>query len=89
VRAPAGGVVVMAKNLYFTGNTVLLDHGRGVITLYAHLSRLDVRKGRTVRTGDILGLAGATGRVNGPHLHWGAVVLGEKVNPLDLTKVLR
>jgi murein DD-endopeptidase MepM/ murein hydrolase activator NlpD len=88
IHAPAAGRVVLAKNLFFTGNTVLLDHGYGVFTLYGHMSKLKVKKGDLVRTGTVLGLAGMTGRANGPHLHWGAIVHHLKVNPLDLTKVM-
>jgi murein DD-endopeptidase MepM/ murein hydrolase activator NlpD len=86
IRAPAGGKVVMAKSLYYTGNTVLLDHGYGLITLYAHMSKLKVRKGQEVKAGALLGLAGMTGRVNGPHLHWGAILHRVKVNPMELTR---
>jgi murein DD-endopeptidase MepM/ murein hydrolase activator NlpD len=89
LRAPAGGVVVMARNLFFTGNTVILDHGYGVYTVYGHMSRLKVKVGARVKTGDVLGLAGMTGRANGPHLHWGAVIRQEKVNPMDLTRVMK
>lgn len=89
IRAPAAGVVVMSKSLYFTGNTVLLDHGYGVITLYAHMSKLSVRRGQKVKAGAQLGLSGATGRVNGPHLHWGAIINKVKVDPTYLTKVMR
>ena len=79
----------MAKNLYFTGNTVILDHGYGVITLYAHMSVLQVKKGQVVQTGDVLGLSGKTGRVTGPHLHWGAIIQRQKVNPFELTKIMQ
>ncbi|MGZ3688040.1 MAG: M23 family metallopeptidase, partial [Bdellovibrionota bacterium] len=89
IRAAAPGVIVMAKNLYYTGNTVMIDHGYGVITLYAHMSKLKVKKGQLVRSGQLLGLSGMTGRVTGPHLHWQAVIHHVKINPLDLTKVMR
>jgi murein DD-endopeptidase MepM/ murein hydrolase activator NlpD len=89
IHAPAPGIVVLAKNLFFTGNTVLLDHGYGVFTIYGHMSRLKVKKGDRVGSGTILGLAGMTGRANGPHLHWGAVIHRLKVNPLELTKVMQ
>lgn len=89
IRAPASGKVAMAQNLYFTGNTVLLDHGYGVYTLYAHMSRLKVKVGQVVKPKQVLGLAGSTGRVTGPHLHWGAIVNGEKVNPMELVQVLQ
>jgi murein DD-endopeptidase MepM/ murein hydrolase activator NlpD len=89
IRAPANGRVVMAKSLFFTGGTVALDHGFGVITLYAHMSKIQVKVGDMVKTGKQLGLSGKTGRVSGPHLHWQSVIQGVKVNPLDLTNVMR
>jgi murein DD-endopeptidase MepM/ murein hydrolase activator NlpD len=81
------GRVVLAKDLFFTGNTVIVDHGLGVYTLYAHLSRIDVEKGAMVERGELLGLAGATGRVTGPHLHWGARVQNARVDPFTLIKM--
>lgn len=89
VAAPAGGRVVLAARLFLTGNTVIIDHGLGVYTNYAHLSRLKVRRGQLVRVGELVGLAGNTGRSSGPHLHWGAVVHGIKVDPLALTQLWR
>ena len=88
IHAPAGGIVALAKDLFFTGNTVMIDHGYGVVTLYAHMSRLNVKKGDIVKAQDLLGLSGMTGRVSGPHLHWGAIIHKQKVNPMDLTKVM-
>jgi murein DD-endopeptidase MepM/ murein hydrolase activator NlpD len=89
IHAPEGAVVVLAKDLYFTGDTVILDHGHGLFTVYGHMSRLDVKKGQEVKKGDVLGLSGASGRASGPHLHWGAVLLRQKFNPQDLVQVLR
>ncbi|HLE01447.1 MAG TPA: M23 family metallopeptidase [Bdellovibrionota bacterium] len=89
VYASAPGKVVLAKDLFFTGNTVMVDHGYGVLTLYAHLSKIDVTRGQMVDLNTLLGLSGETGRVSGPHLHWQAVVHKMKVNPLDLTKVMK
>jgi murein DD-endopeptidase MepM/ murein hydrolase activator NlpD len=89
IRAAAGGVVVLAHSLFFTGNTVLIDHGYGVLTLYAHMSRIRVKKGQLVKPGQFLGLSGKTGRVSGPHLHWQAIIHKTKVNPLILTQVMR
>ena len=84
VHAPNGGRVVLAQNLYFAGNTVIIDHGLGVFSLLAHLSRIDVQPGTVVARGDVVGQSGATGRVTGPHLHW-AVRFGEMtVDPLSL-----
>jgi murein DD-endopeptidase MepM/ murein hydrolase activator NlpD len=84
VRTPSRGRVVLAKNLYFLGNTVVLDHGLGLFSFYGHLSSLGAEPGTIVEEGAVLGSVGATGRVTGAHLHWG-VRLGEaRVNPLDL-----
>jgi murein DD-endopeptidase MepM/ murein hydrolase activator NlpD len=84
VHAPNGGRVVLARDLYFAGNTVIIDHGLGVFSLLAHLSRIDVQPGAAVMRGEVVGQSGATGRVTGPHLHW-AVRFGEMtVDPLSL-----
>ncbi|MFI5346634.1 MAG: M23 family metallopeptidase [Elusimicrobiota bacterium] len=84
VRAPAAGRVVLAGSLYFSGNTVVLDHGLGLTTLYAHLSKMSVKSGDLVKKGQLLGKVGATGRVTGPHLHW-ALKLGEaRIDPYSL-----
>ena len=88
VHAPNAGRVALAQNLYFAGNTVIIDHGLGVFSLLAHLSRIDVSPGTVVARGDVLGESGATGRVTGPHLHW-AVRFGEMtVDPLALMSAL-
>lgn len=89
INAPAGGKVALAKDLYFTGNTVILDHGYGLYTIYGHMSKFAVKVGDKVTKDTVLGLSGATGRVSGPHLHWGGVLMKKKFNPQDLTKVLR
>ena len=87
IRSTNRGRVVLAKNLFFTGNTVIVDHGLGIYTLYAHLSRIDVKKDATVERAQVIGLAGATGRVTGPHLHWGARVQNARVDPFSLIKL--
>jgi len=84
IHATNRGRVVLAKNLFFTGNTVILDHGLGIYSLYAHLSRIDVMRGTIVNGGQTLGLAGATGRVTGPHLHWAVRAQGARVDPFTL-----
>lgn len=84
VRAAGDGRVVLAGDLYFSGGTVLLDHGAGLFTQYFHLSRIDVKEGDDVAKGTRLGASGHTGRVTGPHLHWGAKLHGARVNPKDL-----
>ena len=85
MRAAAAGMVRLADDLYYSGNTVIVDHGAGLFTIYAHLSELRVQEGDTAETGQILGLSGATGRVTGPHLHWGAKI-GDR--PFDPTALL-
>jgi murein DD-endopeptidase MepM/ murein hydrolase activator NlpD len=87
IHATNRGRVVLAKNLFFTGNTVILDHGLGIYSLYAHLSRIDVKVGDIISNGEKLGLSGATGRVTGPHLHWGMRVQGARVDPFTLVNL--
>jgi murein DD-endopeptidase MepM/ murein hydrolase activator NlpD len=89
VLAPNAGVVVLAGDLYFTGNTVIVDHGAGLLSLVAHLSRIDVEEGRYVAAGEQLGQSGSTGRVTGPHLHWAMRLGGANVDPLSLISALR
>lgn len=84
IKALAGGEVVLAENMYYSGNVVYLDHGQGVISIYCHMSAMDVRPGDRVHAGQMLGKVGATGRVTGPHLHLGLLILGEAVDPLSL-----
>ena len=89
VFAAAPGKVAIAKSLYYTGNTVFIDHGFGIITVYAHLNRLKVKVGQMIKQKQLIGLSGKTGRVTGPHLHWQVVVHHVKVNPLDAMKVIQ
>ena len=84
VQAPAAGRVVLADPLYFTGNTVIIDHGLGLFSLFAHLSEMDVKVGDLVPSGEVLGKVGATGRVTGPHLHWTVRLNNARVDPLSL-----
>ncbi|HEX6178941.1 MAG TPA: M23 family metallopeptidase [Thermoanaerobaculia bacterium] len=84
IHATNRGRVVLAKPLFFTGNTVILDHGLGIYSLYAHLSRIDVKRDEIVNNGQVVGLAGATGRVTGAHLHWAMRVQGARVDPFSL-----
>lgn len=88
VLAPNAGRVVLAQDLYFAGNTVIVDHGLGLFSYLAHLSRLGVSAGARVSRGDLLGESGATGRVTGPHLHWAVRLDGASVDPLALMKAV-
>lgn len=81
VRAVAAGRVVLAEDQYFAGNAVYVDHGDGLISMSFHLSRIDVRTGDVVARGQILGESGATGRVTGPHLHFGLRWHGARIDP--------
>jgi murein DD-endopeptidase MepM/ murein hydrolase activator NlpD len=87
VHAAQRGRVVLAENLYFSGNTVLIDHGLGIYTLYGHFSETDVKAGDEVEAGAIIGKVGATGRVTGPHLHWGLTIDRARVNALAIVAI--
>jgi murein DD-endopeptidase MepM/ murein hydrolase activator NlpD len=82
------GRVVLMGNYFFSGGSVVLDHGGGLFTMYFHLSEFRVEQGSSVKRGDIIGLSGASGRVTGPHLHWGARLSGARINPLELLKII-
>ena len=82
VAAPAPGVVTLAEaDLYYTGGTIIIDHGHGVTSVYAHLSAVAVRAGEAVARGGVIGAIGATGRASGPHLHWGLNWFGTPLDP--------
>jgi len=95
-RAPTGteiiacndGKVVLAKDRFYSGNSVIIDHGHGIYTCYYHLSNIKIKKGDEVKKSQVLGLSGATGRVTGPHLHFSARVGGIQVDPLQLLELL-
>lgn len=84
VWACNSGRVVLANDLYYAGKTVVIDHGLGVFTLYCHFSKIIAKRGDLVKKGDTIGEIGATGRVTGPHLHWGVKVSGSRVDPFSL-----
>jgi murein DD-endopeptidase MepM/ murein hydrolase activator NlpD len=84
VRAPNDGVAVLVEEQFFSGNSVVLDHGQGIHTMFFHLSKVNVHRGQAVRKGDVIGFVGSTGRVTGACLHWGVRVQGARVDPLEL-----
>jgi murein DD-endopeptidase MepM/ murein hydrolase activator NlpD len=84
VRAVNSGRIVLGRDLYFAGQTVIIDHGIGLFSMYCHLSALSVEEGAAVGKGDEIGKVGSTGRVTGPHLHWGIRLSDTYVNPLSL-----
>ncbi len=86
VEIPASnkGIVVLAQDLFYSGKTVIIDHGIGIFTMYGHLSQIDVTEGQQVEKKEVIGLSGDTGRVSGPHLHWGVKVQGHWVDGMTL-----
>ncbi len=88
VFAAAGGKVVLVHpDMFYTGGTILIDHGFGVYTNYCHLSRIDVSEGQIVKAGEPIAAVGSTGRATGPHLHFGLSWYGVRLNPEDLFKI--
>jgi murein DD-endopeptidase MepM/ murein hydrolase activator NlpD len=81
ITAPLEGLVTATGDYFFNGNTVIIDHGQGYVTMYCHLSEIGVEEGQEVLTGEVIGAIGATGRVTGPHLHFGTYLNGTAVDP--------
>ena len=88
IKASSDGIVTLAQpDLFYSGNVIIIDHGYGLHTIYAHMQEMKVKRGDLVKQGDIIGLVGQTGRATGPHLHWGASANGTKFNPTSLLNI--
>ena len=87
IFAPSSGVVkLIEKNMFFTGKTVIMDHGMGLISIFAHLSKIEVTENQILEKGDKIGQIGMTGRATGPHLHWGMYLENESVDPMSVVE---
>ncbi len=87
VRAPNNGTAVLIDDQFFSGKSLILDHGQGIYTMFFHLSKILVTPGQPVKKGDVVALVGSTGRSTGAHLHWGVRIQGARVDPLELIKL--
>ncbi|MBT7952072.1 MAG: peptidoglycan DD-metalloendopeptidase family protein [Gammaproteobacteria bacterium] len=81
IKAATAGIITNTGNYFFNGNTVFIDHGQGMITMYCHMNNIEVSEGEKINKGDIIGSVGQTGRVTGPHLHWSVILNQTTVNP--------
>ncbi|MCX7080814.1 MAG: peptidoglycan DD-metalloendopeptidase family protein [Pseudomonas sp.] len=81
IKTPAGGKVILTGNYFFNGNTVFVDHGQGFISMFCHMSKIDVKVGQQLTRGEVVGKVGSTGRATGPHLHWNVSLNETRVDP--------
>ncbi|KPB68924.1 peptidoglycan DD-metalloendopeptidase family protein [Pseudomonas syringae group genomosp. 3] len=81
IKSPAAGKVILTGNYFFNGNTVFVDHGQGFISMFCHMSKIDVKVGDQVPRGGVVGKVGATGRATGPHMHWNVSLNDARVDP--------
>lgn len=88
IKAINDGIVKISKDRFYAGGSVVIDHGAGIYSQYYHLSKMNVKVGDIVKKGDIVGLSGDTGRVSGPHLHFGIMVNNNQVNPLNFIETI-
>lgn len=89
ITAPANGKVILTGDFFFNGNSVFLDHGQGLITMYCHMDAIDVKEGEIINRGEKLGTIGMTGRVTGPHLHWSVSMNNARIDPNLVVPVLQ
>ena len=87
VKAANAGKVIFSGDLFFSGETVIIDHGIGIFTIYCHMSKRDVKDGDSLVRGQVIGLSGKTGRVSGAHLHWGVKINGVPVDGMDIARI--
>lgn len=88
IKASNSGIVKISSNRFYAGGSIVIDHGQGIYTTYFHLSSMNFKVGDFVNKGDIIGLSGSTGRVTGPHLHFGFRIYNQQVDPMDAIKLL-
>ena len=87
IESPTSGTIALTGNLYFNGNTVVIDHGSGFVSVMCHLHEISVEEGQSVKKGEVIGTVGSTGRSTGPHLHWTIALQGTKIDPAVFMEV--